>query len=249
MRRKLVAGNWKMHGTRRGVEQLLNDLIPSVAALAADVVVIPPYLYLSQAAAMLADSNIALGAQTVSEYRGEGAYTGEISAEMLKDLGCRFVLVGHSERRALFAESDECVAAKLATVLDQGMQPILCVGESLEQRKAGETLQVVSRQLQAVLQGLDQPLDDMIIAYEPVWAIGTGETASPAQAQEVHAFIRQELAAYNAALSDRIRILYGGSVKAANAEELFAQPDIDGGLVGGASLDASEFAAICKVVN
>ncbi|MFT5574908.1 MAG: triosephosphate isomerase [Bermanella sp.] len=249
MRRTLVAGNWKMHGTRRSVEQLLTDLKQSVAVCAAEVAVIPPYPYLPQVTVLLADSTIAVGAQNVSEHRGEGAYTGEISAEMLKDMGCQFVLVGHSERRALFAESDQCIAEKLAAVLGQGMQPILCLGESLAQRAAGETLQVVRRQLQAVLQGVDQSLDDMIVAYEPVWAIGTGETASPAQAQEVHAFIRQELATFNAALSARIRILYGGSVKAANAEELFAQPDIDGGLVGGASLDASEFAAICKVVN
>lgn len=249
MRRTLVAGNWKMHGSRRSIEQLLTDLKPSVTALATEVAVMPPYLYLSQVAQQLAGSGIAVGAQNVSRHRGEGAFTGEISAQMLKDAGCQFVLVGHSERRALFAESDECVAEKVATVLDQDLQPILCVGESLQERTAGETLEVVGRQLQAILKGVGQPLDDLIVAYEPVWAIGTGETASPEQAQEVHAFIRQELAAFDEALSARIRILYGGSVKAANAEELFAQPDIDGGLVGGASLDASEFAAICKVVN
>jgi len=249
MRRTLVAGNWKMHGNSRSVEQLLSELKPSVAASAAEVAVIPPYLYLSQAMSLLADSDIAVGAQNVCKYRGEGAYTGEISAGMLKEFGCRYVLVGHSERRALFGETDECVAEKLAVALEQGLQPILCVGESLEQRSAGETLRVVGRQLQAVLQGVNQPLDDMVVAYEPVWAIGTGETASPEQAQDVHAFIRQELATFDRGLSAKIRILYGGSVKAANAEELFAQPDIDGGLVGGASLDASEFAAICKVVN
>ena len=249
MRRTLVAGNWKMHGSVRGVEQLLGELKPLVAASAAEVAVIPPYLYLSQALDLLADSSIAVGAQNVCEFAGEGAYTGEISATMLKESGCRFVLVGHSERRALFAESDESVAGKVTVLLEQGLTPILCVGESLEQRKAGETLDVVDRQLQAVLQGVSLPLDDMIVAYEPVWAIGTGETASPEQAQEVHAFIRQQLAVFNKGLSGKIRILYGGSVKAANAEELFAQPDIDGGLVGGASLDASEFAAICKAVN
>lgn len=249
MRRTLVAGNWKMHGTRRSVERLVSDLKPSVADCAAEVAVIPPYLYLPQVAELLAGSTIAVGAQDVSQYCGEGAYTGEISAQMLKEFGCRFVLVGHSERRALLAESDQCVAEKLAAVLAQGLQPILCVGESLEQHAGGETLAVVRRQLQAVLKGVSQPLDEMIVAYEPVWAIGTGETASPEQAQAVHAFIRQELAVFDEALSGNIRILYGGSVKAANAEELFAQPDIDGGLVGGASLDASEFAAICKVVN
>lgn len=249
MRRTLVAGNWKMHGSSRSVEQLLTELKPAVAASAAEVAVIPPYPYLSQAISLLADSQIAVGAQNVCMYRGEGAYTGEVSADMLKELGCRFVLVGHSERRALFGESDECVAEKLAAALEQGLQPILCVGESLEQRVAGETLNVVGRQLQAVLQTVNQPLDEIVVAYEPVWAIGTGETATPEQAQEVHAFIRQELATFDKSLSVKIRILYGGSVKAANAEELFAQPDIDGGLVGGASLDASEFAAICKVVN
>ncbi len=249
MRRALVAGNWKMHGSRRSVEQLLSALKPAVADAALDVAVIPPSVYLPQAADLLADSDIALGAQNVCEHGGEGAYTGEISAAMLKEFDCSYVLVGHSERRALYGESDAQVAAKVGVLLEQGLQPVLCLGESLEERKAGTTLSVVDRQLQAVLNSGFQSLDNLVIAYEPVWAIGTGETASPEQAQEVHAFIRQQVAAYDAALSGKIRILYGGSVKAANAKELFAQPDIDGGLVGGASLDASEFAAICKVVN
>ena len=249
MRRGLIAGNWKMHGSGAGIDALLAELKPAVAGLSAELAVIPPLVYVPLVVNLLADSQVRVGAQDVSRYAGEGAYTGEVAAGMLKDVGCHYVLVGHSERREWFAESDAVVAAKVKAVLEQGLSPILCVGETLAQREAGETLAVVERQLSAVLSPLELPPPGLVIAYEPVWAIGSGLTATPAQAQEVHAFIRGRLAAMDAALAREIRILYGGSVKADNAGELFAQPDIDGALVGGASLDASEFAAIAKVLG
>lgn len=249
MRRGLIAGNWKMHGSSAGIVSLLAELKPAVADLSVELAVIPPFVYVPLAVNLLADSPVRLGAQDVSQYAGQGAYTGEVAAGMLKDVGCHYVVVGHSERRELFAESDAVVAAKVAAVLEQGLCPILCVGETLAQREAGDTLSVVERQLSAVLSSVEQPLQSLVVAYEPVWAIGSGLTATPAQAQEVHAFIRDRLATADAALAREVRILYGGSVKADNAGELFAQPDIDGGLVGGASLDASEFAAIAKVLG
>lgn len=250
MRRGLVIGNWKMHGLRQSIEQLLTALKAELPVTEyADFAVCPPALYVSQVAALLADSPISWGSQNHSDAL-EGAYTGEISALMVADAGCRFALVGHSERRTLFAETDRQIAAKFQLALDAGLAPVLCVGESLEQRQAGEALAVIEAQLQAVIEGLDaRALQCAVIAYEPVWAIGTGETATPEQAQEVHAHIRQVVARVNKDCADSIQLLYGGSVKAGNASELFAKPDIDGALVGGASLKAADFTAICAAAS
>lgn len=244
MRKKLVAGNWKMHGSLASNKALLEGLCKALPRLnKIDVSVMPPTVYLAQAAALLgeAGSSIAVGAQDVSAH-SEGAFTGQISAAMLKELGCRYVLAGHSERRALCGESDREVAAKALAAMNSGLIPILCVGETLVEREAGQALEVVSRQVQAVAEVLGTKLDQLVVAYEPVWAIGTGLTATPAQAQEVHAHIRQQLGE----AGDAMTVLYGGSVRADNAAELFAQPDIDGALVGGASLKAEEFAEICN---
>ena len=246
MRRPLVAGNWKMHGSRAEAAQLLDELIhQQSAALAAEVAVCPPFVYLPDAARRLKESNIALGGQNVCA-EPVGAFTGEVSAAMLKDVGCRYVIVGHSERRALFHEDDKLVARKFMAVQSQKLIPILCVGETLEQRERGETEAVVARQLDAVVAvaGI-AAFADAVIAYEPVWAIGTGKNATPDQAQAVHAFIRGRIAARDAKIAAELRILYGGSVKAANAAELFEMPDVDGGLVGGASLRGDEFGKIC----
>ncbi len=246
MRRPLVAGNWKMHGSRAETAQLLDELIQQQSnALAAEVAVCPPFVYLPDAARRLKESNIALGGQNVSA-EPVGAFTGEVSAAMLKDVGCRFVIVGHSERRALFHEDDKLVARKFMAVQSQKLTPILCVGETLEQRERGETETVVARQLDAVVAvaGI-AAFAAAVIAYEPVWAIGTGKNATPDQAQAVHAFIRGRIAARDAKIAADLRILYGGSVKAANAAELFEMPDVDGGLVGGASLRGDEFGKIC----
>lgn len=246
MRRPLVAGNWKMHGSRAEAAQLLDELIhQQSAALTAEVAVCPPFVYLPDAARRLKESNIALGGQNVCA-EPVGAFTGEVSAAMLKDVGCRYVIVGHSERRALFHEDDKLVARKFMAVQSQKLIPILCVGETLEQRERGETEAVVARQLDAVVAvaGI-AAFADAVIAYEPVWAIGTGKNATPEQAQAVHAFIRGRIAARDAKIAAELRILYGGSVKAANAAELFEMPDVDGGLVGGASLRGDEFGKIC----
>jgi triosephosphate isomerase len=249
MRRKLVAGNWKMHGSLPLNEQLLRALSVGVQGLACEVAVCPPFPFLAQAQALLAGTAVGLGAQTVSEYPA-GAYTGEVSAEMLKEFGCRYVLVGHSERRMLFAESDELVAAKFEAVRGVGLLPVLCVGETLEEREAGHTEVVVARQLLAVLDRFGAAaMRDAVVAYEPVWAIGTGVTAAPIQAQVVHQGIRSLVAGFDSSVAGGLRILYGGSVKSGSARELFAQPDIDGGLVGGASLSAEEFLAICRAAN
>ncbi|MCK7596121.1 triose-phosphate isomerase [Microbulbifer sp. CAU 1566] len=242
MRKTLVAANWKMHGSKAFAEQLLAELNSGLKSgdCSAQVVICPPFPYLS-VVAEAADQLIA-GAQNLSE-QSSGAFTGEVSAEMLLDCGVRYVIVGHSERRSLYGESSELVAAKFAAAKAAGLIPILCVGESLEERESGKTLDVVAEQIQAVSAlGLADTWSDAVIAYEPVWAIGTGKTASPEQAQEVHQFIRQQLGEAGAGT----QILYGGSVKAANAEELFAKADIDGALVGGASLKAEEFISICK---
>jgi triosephosphate isomerase (TIM) len=246
MRRPLVAGNWKMHGSRAEAAQLLDELIhQQSAALAAEVAVCPPFVYLPDAARRLKESNIALGGQNVCA-EPVGAFTGEVSAAMLKDVGCRYVIVGHSERRALFHEDDKLVARKFMAVQSQKLIPILCVGETLEQRERGETETAVARQLDAVVAVAGSAaFADAVIAYEPVWAIGTGKNATPDQAQAVHAFIRGRIAARDAKIAAELRILYGGSVKAANAVELFEMPDVDGGLVGGASLRGDEFGKIC----
>ncbi|WP_372861734.1 triose-phosphate isomerase [Spongiibacter sp.] len=251
MRSKLVAGNWKMHGSRAAISDLLAALkaeLPSEPRV--DIAVFPSAVYLADTRSLLSGSPVAIGAQNVCEKPGEGAYTGEVSAQMLADIGCRYVIVGHSERRAMYGESSELVASKVKCVLDAGLLPILCVGESEADRDAGRTLEVVAEQIQAVFDLLPvSELASLIVAYEPVWAIGTGKTATPAQAQEVHAFIRGLVAERSTELAAGIRILYGGSVKAANAAELFSQADIDGGLVGGASLNAQEFSAICRAAE
>lgn len=244
MRRKLVAANWKMNGSSASNAAWLAAW--RAASVSGEVVVCAPFVYLPQVGAGLAGTAAQLGAQNLSEHSA-GAFTGEIAAEMLLDVGCRWVLAGHSERRALFGESNEKVAQKAARALAAGLRPIVCVGETLAERDAGRTLEVVSAQVAAVLAlaTAAQLADSATIAYEPVWAIGTGRTATPAQAQEVHAAIRAQLAAADADAAQRTRILYGGSVKPGNAKELFAQPDIDGGLIGGASLVAADFVAIC----
>jgi len=244
MRKKLVAGNWKMHGSLAENAALLAALKPALVGVSAVVCV--PFPYLAQAQTILNGSSIAWGAQNLSEHN-KGAFTGEVSASMLLDFGCSYVIVGHSERRSLYGESDELVAAKYVAAQAAGLTPILCVGESLDERESGVTEAVVARQLGAVIKlaGVDS-LAGAIVAYEPVWAIGTGKTASPDQAQAVHAFIRGKIAALDPDLASQLIIQYGGSVKAANAAELMAQSDIDGGLIGGASLVADEFVAICQ---
>lgn len=244
MRRLLVAGNWKMNASAAMTEQLLTGLLNSLPT-ACDVAVFPPFPYLSQAQQRLQGSVIALGAQNVAAEES-GAYTGEVSAAMLADVGCRMALVGHSERRSLYGEDDSVVLAKVRQLLTHGLTAVVCIGETLEERYAGQEEAVVARQLSLLIRELSgAEWQQVILAYEPVWAIGTGETASPQQAQAMHAFIRTQLVAVSAKTAQQTRILYGGSVKAANAAELFSQPDIDGGLVGGASLDAAEFTGIC----
>jgi triosephosphate isomerase (TIM) len=247
MRQPMVAGNWKMNGSRKVNEGLLAEVREALSTpVEAEVVVCPPYVYLPQVASLVDGSIVGLGAQDVSD-QDSGAYTGEVSGEMLKDVGCRYVIVGHSERRSLYAEDDAFTARKFAAARRHGLKPILCVGELLEERESGVTEQVVARQLDVVmdLEGVES-LKDAVVAYEPVWAIGTGKTASPGQAQAVHAFIRSRVAERDAGVAEGLRILYGGSVKADNAAELFSQPDIDGGLIGGASLKAADFMAICR---
>ena len=234
MRARLVAGNWKMHGSLAANRALLDAIVAGVQGVECAVCV--PFPYLAQAAERLRGTRIAWGAQNLSEH-ASGAYTGEVSAAMLGEFGCRYVLVGHSERRQLYGESDATVAAKFAAARSGGITPILCVGETLPEREAGRTQDVVARQLDAVLARGE--IGDAVLAYEPVWAIGTGRTASPDQAQEVHGLLRKRLPATT-------RILYGGSVKADNAAALFAMPDVDGGLIGSASLKAQDFIAICK---
>jgi len=244
MRRKLVAGNWKMHGSRADNAPLLEAILTAPKLETVDCIVCPPFVYLAEVARLLRGAAIKLGAQNVCA-EAQGAYTGEVSASMLKDVGCLYVIVGHSERRGLYAEDDELVARKFAAAQSRQLQPILCVGELLADREAGRTHEVIARQLDAVvsLTGIAS-FAHAIVAYEPVWAIGTGRTASPQQAQDVHAFIRTRLAALDAKIAGQLQILYGGSVKAGNARELFLQADVDGGLIGGASLKAEEFLSI-----
>jgi triosephosphate isomerase len=244
MRTKLVAGNWKMHGSLAANLGLLHA-VRDGAKGGADVALCVPYPYLAQAKAVLDGSHVAWGAQDVSEH-AQGAWTGEVSAVMLADFACRYVLVGHSERRSFFGDTDAVVAAKFVAAQKGGLVPILCVGESLAEREAGITADVVTRQIDAVLAKCGiADFARAIVAYEPVWAIGTGRTASPDQAQEVHALIRGRFAREDAGVAGGMQILYGGSVKAGNATELFGRPDIDGGLIGGASLVATDFLAIC----
>ena len=246
MRRQMVAGNWKMHGSRAVNQALLGELEMSLKPeWPIDIVVFPPYVYLSDAVRMLEGGRIAVGAQDVCAESG-GAFTGQVCGSMLKDVGCTHVIVGHSERRRWYHEDDALVARKFAAVLAADMTPILCVGETLEEREAKQTEAVISRQLDAVIavHGVGG-FARGVLAYEPVWAIGTGRTASPEQAQQVHTFLRNRIHAQDAKIARHLRILYGGSVKAGNAAELFSMPDVDGGLVGGASLSADEFQQIC----
>lgn len=243
MRRRIVAGNWKLNGSRAFAAALAGE----VAAQAADrveYILIPPFPYIAELALQCADTGVALGAQDVSEH-AQGAYTGEVAAAMLADVGARYVLVGHSERRQYHGESSELVARKFLAAQTAGLTPILCVGESLQQREAGQTEAVIAAQLHPLLaQAGVAVFSGAIVAYEPVWAIGTGRTASPEQAQAVHAFIRGQIAEHDATIAGSLPILYGGSVKPGNAASLFAQADVDGGLIGGAALDANDFLAI-----
>jgi len=246
MRRKLVAGNWKMHGSHPANAELLAG-ITAARPFGCDVAVCVPFPYLSETAVALAASDVRWGAQDCSAHE-QGAYTGEVSAGMLAEFGCRYVIVGHSERRQYHAESDQLVADKAKAALARGITPIVCVGETLAQREAGETEAVVKRQLSAVIHALGHCAGEMVVAYEPVWAIGTGKVATPEQAQAVHALLRAQLKAATAH-ADGMKILYGGSMKPDNAATLLAQPDIDGGLIGGASLKAADFVAICRAAG
>jgi triosephosphate isomerase (TIM) len=250
MRRPLIAGNWKMHGSRAENAELIEGLLLGLPGqIPAEIAVCPPFVYLWETSRLLKSSSIALGAQSTCA-EAVGAFTGEVSAAMLRDVGCRYVIVGHSERRALYKEDDALVARKFLAVQAQELIPILCVGETLEERERGQTMQVVSRQLGAVLDlaGVGA-MQKAVVAYEPVWAIGTGKNATAQQAQEVHAHIRASVAARDAKIAAGLRILYGGSVKAANARDIFAMPDVDGGLIGGASLKADEFLKICAAAQ
>jgi len=246
MRRKLVVGNWKMQGSRAANEPLL-AAIAQGRPYDCDVAVCAPFPYIAEVAVAFAASDLRWGAQDCSVHE-QGAYTGEVSAAMLAEFGCRYVIVGHSERRQYHQESDQLVADKAKAALAKGVTPIVCVGESLAQREGGETDAVVKRQLSAVIHTLAHCAGEMVVAYEPVWAIGTGRTATPQQAQAVHALLRAQLHAATAH-ADQMKILYGGSVKADNAASLFSQPDIDGGLIGGASLKANDFIAICRAAG
>jgi triosephosphate isomerase len=244
MRPKLVVGNWKMNGSRAANAALLSGVLAGLNGVKASCAVCVPAPYLQQCQDVLTASPVAWGAQDVSVHAG-GAYTGEVAASMLADFSCRYVIVGHSERRAYHGESNEQVAQKTLAALAAGITPIVCVGETLQEREAGQTASVVSQQMAAVLNLLDDAqVSKIAIAYEPVWAIGTGKTATPAMAQEVHAQLRAQLAARSAQAAQVVAILYGGSMKPDNAKELMAQPDIDGGLVGGAALKATDFLAI-----
>ncbi|WP_350576658.1 triose-phosphate isomerase [Pseudomonas sp. HY2-MNA-CIBAN-0224] len=250
MRRTMVAGNWKMHGTRASVAELIDGLRNLDLPSDVEIAVFPSDLFIDRVINGLEDTPISVGAQDAAIDSKQGALTGEISPSQLVDAGCELVLIGHSERRLILGESDETLNRKFAAAQASGLTPVLCIGETLEQREAGQTLDVVERQLNAVIDefGIDV-FASAVIAYEPVWAIGTGLTATPQQAQDVHAAIRAQLAQKNPEVAQSVRLLYGGSVKAANAVELFSMPDIDGGLIGGASLNADEFGAICRAAG
>lgn len=249
MRRKIIAGNWKMYGTRASVDTLLTEIKAGLDdSDCAEVIVFPSYVYIPSAQQHLTNSLVKWGAQNMYPAL-EGAVTGEISATMLKEYGCDYVILGHSERRTLFKETDDQILAKFLFAIEQGITPILCVGETLAQRENEQTFEVIAQQLDLVLQHAPSTLASAIVAYEPVWAIGTGLTATPEQAQKVHQFIRQQAEKRDKTLAEQLRILYGGSVKRSNANDLFAMPDIDGGLIGGASLNAQEFLGIVKLCN
>jgi triosephosphate isomerase len=250
MRQPLVAGNWKMNGSRESIASLLNGLKGGMGEVTvAEVAVCPPFAYLRDVQELLDGSSVAWGGQDLSIHES-GAYTGEVAGSMLADFGCKYVIVGHSERRTYHQESNELVAEKFEAALASGLVPIFCVGETLEQREQGVTEAVVGAQVDAVIErGGVEMLGKGVIAYEPVWAIGTGKTATPEQAQEVHAFIRARIAEKSSEVADGIRILYGGSMKPGNAAELISKPDIDGGLIGGAALKAEDFLAICTAAG
>lgn len=245
MRQPMVAGNWKMNGSSSSVSELMDGIKAGIGAANAEVVVCPPFVYIPAVAAAVSGTAIKLGAQNMCD-QDSGAFTGEIAGPMLKDMACEYVIIGHSERRTLYGETDAVTASKYAAVLKNGLKPIFCIGETLDEREQGITEQVVGRQIDAILDTSGvASLANAVLAYEPVWAIGTGKTATPEQAQEVHAFIRTKIAAQDAGIAEGVRILYGGSMNPGNAAELRAQPDIDGGLIGGASLKAADFLAIC----
>ncbi len=246
MRQTLVAGNWKLNGSKESIQELLKGILAGMSEAKSAVAVCAPYIYIPLVEELLNGTDVAYGSESISEH-DSGAFTGEIAGSMLNDFSCQYVIVGHSERRSIFGEQDADTANKFAAARKHGITPILCVGELLEERENGTTEEVVARQLDAVieLEGVEA-LADAVIAYEPVWAIGTGKTASPQQAQDVHAFIRSKIAGLNTEVANKVQILYGGSVNGGNADELFAMPDIDGGLIGGASLKAEDFLAICR---
>lgn len=245
----LIAGNWKMHGRRSEVTALLDGILEQAKSIeGVDWLLFPPFVFLEQAQAKLGGSNVQWGAQNICAEE-QGAFTGEIAASMVKEFGCAWVVIGHSERRHLFGESEELIARKCLMAMNHGLTPILCVGETAEEHAAGQTETVVARQLQAIKTMVNEKEARFVIAYEPVWAIGTGKTASPEQAQQVHQFIRQKLRDFSPELAENTRILYGGSVKPDNAAELFAMPDINGFLVGGASLNAETFCTIGELCN
>jgi triosephosphate isomerase len=245
MREFLVAGNWKMNGSSVACAELVDGILEGMPLSdSVKLIICPPYLYLDKLAHKLTETSLSLGAQNVSQY-GSGAYTGEISPQMLRDIGCEYVVVGHSERRAMMAESNEIVASKFKAALSEGLKPILCVGETLQEREANQTESVIDEQLNTVLDVAGvEAFETAVIAYEPIWAIGTGRTASPEQAQYVHSHIRVTISSRNKQIASAIQVLYGGSVKGDNAAGLFRMADIDGGLIGGASLKAADFLAI-----
>ena len=246
MRKTIVAGNWKMNASKDSVESLVTDILSGARDVSAEVIVCAPFPYFSQVEALIGGSNLMLGAQNLN-VNASGAFTGEVSAEMIKDFGANHVIVGHSERRSLYGETSEIVAEKTKAAIDSGLTPILCLGESLDQRETGKTESVVSEQLNKVIKAVGiEAFNNIIVAYEPVWAIGTGVTASPEQAQAVHKFIRDLLASSDQNIADKTAILYGGSMNAGNAVELISCSDIDGGLIGGAALKAEDFLQICK---
>ncbi len=253
MRQMMVAGNWKMHGSVAFTQEMMTGLVNKTHLVeGVSMLVCPPFPYLAQAVTLAAQSGIQVGAQSLVDITGPGAYTGEVAGFMLTDVGCHHVIVGHSERRAYYHETNDLVAHKVKAALDSGMIPILCVGETLAEREAGVTQQIISAQLDAVDQVIGKSeggWTSLILAYEPVWAIGTGKTATPEQAQEVHAFIRQHLALKDADAARQITILYGGSVKPDNAAAIFGQADVDGGLIGGASLNVDDFIRIYNAAN
>lgn len=247
MRQLFVVGNWKMHGSKASIMDLMTGLNKESSRLGnVKVAICPPVIYADYVKRCLNTDKISVGLQNVAVEPVQGAFTGEVSVEMAKDFGCEYIILGHSERRAIYGETDLEIAEKVNTVLKAGLTPILCVGETLEERESGQLETVISTQLNATIEKVGiKAFENIVIAYEPVWAIGTGKTASSAQAQEVHAFIRSQLAKLDAVVAEKVIIQYGGSVKPANAKELFMQPDIDGGLIGGASLNAADFIAIC----